>query len=130
MFPVDPVNLTTIAVFLLVVVLVPAAGYVFMVLDFRAYLRTLRRGLILAVDVFTGLPPWARQYTPRPVAALGLTMPCTCEDLKRAYRERVKHLHPDRGGDQRRFLVLQAQFEEAMKIVAEAQSERSQTATL
>jgi hypothetical protein len=119
MFSADPLDTTVITVFLAVVLFVPLAGYVFMVLDFRAYLRSLKRVVIVATQSFTGLPGWAKVYTPRSIAALGLQMPCTEEDLKRAYRQKVKHLHPDHGGDQRRFLMLQAQFEEALKIVGE-----------
>jgi hypothetical protein len=107
------------AAFLATVVLVPAAGYVFMALDFAAYLRSLRRGLIVMGRYFSfpEIPDWARHHTPRAVAALGLRMPCTQDDLKRAYRARVKQLHPDHGGDERRFLILQANFEEAMALV-------------
>jgi len=103
--------------FLLLVVGLPLLGYAFMVLDFRAYLRGLRRGMILLSRYMTDVPAWARQETPRSLAALGLRMPCTEEELKRAYRTRVKQLHPDHGGDERRFLWLQAQFEEALVIV-------------
>jgi hypothetical protein len=119
MFSGDFIDLLATAAFLAIVILLPLAGYVFMVLDYRAYLRSLQRGLILAASAFTGMPSWARQHTPRSVAALGLRMPCTQEDLKRAYRQRVKLLHPDHGGDQRRFLLLQSQFEEAMSLVTE-----------
>ncbi len=119
----DPVDLFATAIFLAVVILVPLVGYVFMVLDFRAYLRSLQRGLILAAQAFGGMPAWARQYTPRPIAAMGLRFPCTEEDLKRAYRQRVKLLHPDHGGDQKRFMVLQAQFEEAMSILTAMKSD-------
>jgi hypothetical protein len=108
------VDLAATVTFLAVALLVPIAGYVFMVLDFRAYLRSLRRGLILAASCFTGIPGWARAQTPRSIMALGLMLPCTEEDVLRAYRQRVKQLHPDRGGDQRRFLLLQAHFEEAL----------------
>lgn len=108
--------------FLTAVVLVPATGYVFMVLDVRAYLRSLRRGLSIIGHgfAFGEIPEWARRETPRAVAALGLRMPCSEADLKRAYRRRVKRLHPDRGGDQRRFLLLQANFEEALALVRAA----------
>jgi hypothetical protein len=118
----DSLDAAVTVVFLAVVVLVPVAGYVFMALDFRAYLRSLRRGLIVVGRYFTipHIPDWARQHTPRAVAALGLRMPCTEEDLLRAYRTRVMHLHPDHGGDQRRFLLLQANFEEALALVRAA----------
>jgi len=113
----NAVDLFAVGIFILVVILVPALGYVFMVLDFRAYLRSLKRGLILAAHSFAGIPGWARQHTPRSIAAMGLRLPCTEEELMRAYRQRVKLLHPDHGGDQRRFMILQAQFEEALEIV-------------
>ncbi len=119
MFSSDLLDTTVIAIFLAMILLVPLAGYVFMVLDFRAYLRSLRRVVIVATQSFTSLPGWAKIYTPRAIAAFGLQMPCTEEDLKRAYRQKVKELHPDHGGDQRRFMILQAQFEEALKLVAE-----------
>lgn len=114
----NTVDLLATITFLGLVIVLPLAGYIFMALDFRVYLRSLRRGLILVARSFTGIPGWARHETPRSVMALGLMLPCTAEDLKRAYRQRVKQLHPDRGGDQRRFLILQAQFEEAMAFVA------------
>jgi hypothetical protein len=88
-----------------------------MALDVRRHLRSLRRGLILAAHSVHGIPLWARFHTPRSIAALGLSMPCSEADLKRAYRDRVKRLHPDHGGDQRRFLLLQAHFEEALSII-------------
>jgi hypothetical protein len=108
--------------FIAVVVAVPLAGYVFMALDFRAYLRSLKRGLAVIVRgiPFVNVPDWAREHTPRAVAALGLRMPCTENDLMRAYRRRVKTMHPDHGGDQQRFLRLQADFEEALNLVRAA----------
>jgi hypothetical protein len=123
MIPSEPwpntLDLVATVAFLSLVVLLPAVGYVFMWLDFRAYLRSLRRGLILAAHSFRGIPAWARHQTPRSVAALGLMMPCTVDDLKRAYRSKVMQLHPDRGGDQRRFMMLQAEFEEALALLTE-----------
>jgi hypothetical protein len=120
-FPSEPwpnaVDLVATITFLALVIALPLAGYVFMVLDIRAHLRSLRRGLILVARSFAGIPAWTRRETPRCVMALGLMLPCTEEDLKHAYRERVKQLHPDHGGDQRRFLILQAQFEEALAFV-------------
>lgn len=112
-------DLTVTVTFLAIALLVPAAGYVFMVLDYRAYLRSLRRTLVVVGQwTMPGIPAWARRETPRAIAALGLRMPCTEEDLKRAYRARVKLLHPDHGGDERRFLMLQANFEEALAILS------------
>jgi hypothetical protein len=126
----DPINLSATIVFLTVIVVVPLIGYVFMVLDVRAYLRSLRRSLVLMSEVVAGIPPWARHYTPRALAALGLRLPCTQEELMHAYRQRVKLLHPDHGGDQRRFLLLQAQFEEAKKIVEQFEQSRGAQSTV
>jgi hypothetical protein len=106
------------AAFFAVIILLPALGYFFMVQDFRAYLRSLRRGLVQISHYFNTIPDWARHETPSAIAALGLRLPCTPEDLKRAYRRQVKLLHPDHGGDPRKFLLLQTQFEQALAIVA------------
>jgi hypothetical protein len=104
------------AVFLLVTVLL---GYLFMALDYRAYLRSLRRALVHVANYLPHMPEWAIIETPRCLAAMGLRMPCTQEDLLRAYRDRVKILHPDHGGDKRRFLALQQNFEEASAFLEE-----------
>jgi hypothetical protein len=113
----NSLDLVATIAFLALAVILPAIGYVFMVLDFRAYLRSLRRGLVTMTHYMSGIPGWASYETPRSVAALGLRMPCTEEDLKRAYRSLVKQFHPDHGGDERRFLLLQASFEEALEIL-------------
>jgi len=96
----------------------PILGYICMVLDIRAYLRSLRRAIMVIAGYRTELPEWARKNTPRCILALGLTMPCTSDEILVAYRRKVKLLHPDRGGDRRDFLRLQAQFEEAMAFVS------------
>jgi hypothetical protein len=89
-------------------------GYVCMVLDIRAYLRSLRRALVVISNYRPELPEWVRRDTPRCILALGLTLPCTADDVLVAYRRKVKKLHPDRGGNRREFLRLQAHFEQAM----------------
>jgi len=95
-----------------------ALGYVCMVLDFRAYLRSLRRALVVISGYRLDLPEWVRRETPPCILALGLKMPCTADDILTAYRRQVKQLHPDHGGDRRAFLRLQANFEQAMKLIA------------
>ena len=105
-------------IFLAAIIVLPAIGYALVFLDFRAYLRSLRGALVRVVRSIHDLPDWARSQTPPCLAALGLELPCTEEDLKRAYRDKVKDLHPDRGGDKRRFLILQAHFEEGMRLLA------------
>ena len=96
---------------------VPILGYVAMGLDIRAYLRSLRRAIMVVTGYQTELPEWVRKNTPRCILAFGLTMPCTADDILAAYRRKVKLLHPDRGGNRREFMRLQSQFEEAMAFV-------------
>ncbi|MBX9787582.1 MAG: J domain-containing protein [Pirellulales bacterium] len=113
----DSIDVLAIAAFLALVFLVPALGYFFMVADFRAYLRSLKRQLMRIVPLGRDGSWSSFRETPSCVAALGLQMPCTAEQIKEAYREKVKQLHPDRGGDMRRFLRLQSQFEDALRVV-------------
>ena len=96
-----------------------ALGYVCMALDIRAYLRSLRRALVVIAGYRVDLPEWVRKDTPRCILALGLTMPCTSADILAAYRRKVKTMHPDVGGDRRDFMRLQSHFEQAMSLVAE-----------
>jgi hypothetical protein len=105
--------------FLLLAFGLPALGYVAMFLDFRAYLRSLRRALVVVTHYRRELPEWVRRTTPHCILALGLTMPCTADDVLAAYRRKVKQLHPDRGGDRRQFLRLQEHFEQAMAVVSD-----------
>jgi len=114
----DGIDLISTILFFAVALLAPALGYVFMVVDYRAYLRSLRRALVrvsgAARDPFAA---WARRETPACLAAFNLPRDCTEDELLEAYRRRVKELHPDRGGDQRRFLALQRQFEQASRYI-------------
>jgi hypothetical protein len=96
-----------------------ALGYVCMALDIRAYLRSLRRALVVITGYRVELPEWVRKDTPRCILALGLTMPCTSAEVLAAYRRKVKTMHPDVGGDRREFLRLQGHFEQAMAFIAE-----------
>ncbi len=110
----DAFDLTTVVAFFVLVVGLPALGYFFMVVDYLAWLRALRGALVKVSYYFPQMPAWARYETPGCIRALGLTMPCTEVDVKRAYRRLAEKLHPDRGGDARRFLVIQEHFEEAL----------------
>lgn len=113
-----PFDWVTVIVFIVGAFSLPALGYVFLALDIRRYLRSLKRALIRVASSAYSTPRWALPETPRCLAVFGLQAPCSEEELKSAYREKVKRLHPDRGGDKRRFLVLQSQFQEALKFVA------------
>jgi hypothetical protein len=111
-------DFTVTVIYIVIVVALPIMGYVFMALDIRSYMRRIR-GLLIHVSSYSGrvrTPDWLVRE-PAEIAALGLTMPCTEDDVLHAYRERVKELHPDRGGDRKRFLRFQAQFEAAVDLV-------------
>lgn len=120
----DSIDLAATAAFVALVVAIPLAGYVLIALDFRRYLRSLRRALVVAAQPFLGLPEWARRQTPACLVVFGLRLPCEEEDLKRAYRQKVKRLHPDRGGDQQRFLEFQRHFEQGLRFIAEERLRR------
>jgi hypothetical protein len=93
------------------------SGHILLVLDVRAWMRSLRRALVVIADHLPHFPRWARGQTPRCMSALGVELPCSREQLMNAYRQKVKQLHPDRGGDRKRFMRLQADFEEAMEFI-------------
>ncbi len=116
----DSLDSLAVVMFLFAAVVAPALGYAFMVLDFRAYLRSLRRALVRVAYYVPELPQWAQHETPRCVAAFGLRIPCSEEELKRAYLSQVKELHPDRGGDRRRFMILQGHFEAALAVIQDS----------
>ena len=113
----DSLDSLAVAMFMIAAVVAPALGYTFMVLDFRAYLRSLRRALVRVAYYVPELPQWAQHETPRCVAAFGLRLPCSEEELKRAYLRQVKALHPNRGGDRHRFMILQGHFEAALEVI-------------
>jgi hypothetical protein len=115
----DGIDWTIAATYLAIAFGLAALGYVCMVLDIRAYLRSLRHALVVITGYRLDLPEWVRKDTPRCILALGLTMPCTQDDILAAYRRKVKLMHPDLGGDQKEFLRLQSHFEQAMAFIAE-----------
>lgn len=118
----DQVDSLAISLFVLLVVGIPLVGYCLMVADVRAYLRALRGALVIVKYHFTSIPNWARRETPGCIRALGLRLPCTETDLKIAYHRLAEQLHPDRGGDRRKFAHLKTQFEESLKFVRELNS--------
>lgn len=63
------------------------------------------------------MPPGSNHDAPpeRPAFAvtLGLLPPYTMDDVKRAYREKIKDAHPDRGGDRAEFDRIQRAFDDA-----------------
>jgi hypothetical protein len=119
----DSIDLTALMLFAGIAFGLPLAGYWLMALDFRRYLRSLRRALVVVARAATPLTPyWARRDAPPCLVALELNLPCTEEEVLAAYRQRVKTLHPDRGGDLQHFLRLQNHFEQAMHLARQRSS--------
>jgi hypothetical protein len=114
----DGFDMTVLATYGALLLGLIIAAHVFAILDIRTYLRSLRRALVLVSHYGRELPGWVRRDTPRCMQALGLRFPCTASDVLAAYRQRVKNLHPDRGGDRQEFLKLQQHFEQAMGLVS------------
>ncbi len=104
---------------ILLAVAAPLLGYILLALDIRAYIRALRGALVRITYHFPGVPKWARQQTPACLAALGLKLPCNSEQVRQAYHRLAEHLHPDRGGDRRRFSQLQKDFELSLRFLVE-----------
>ncbi len=119
----DSIDRMAIVIFLLAIFLIPLIGYWLTVLDIRSYLRALRGALVRISGPVSELPSWLKDETPPCLRSLGLTLPCTEEDVKEAYRHLAKKLHPDRGGSLHRFLLLQEQFERAMDWLAKEDHE-------
>ena len=110
----DSVDRVALLLFLSAVILLPLIGYWLTALDIRRWLRALRGMLVRMAQPPLPLPDWVDRETPPCLRALGLTLPCTEQDVKQAYRRRAEALHPDRGGDIRRFLLLQQQLEQSL----------------
>lgn len=115
----DGIDFTVTLAYVALMLGVIVAGYSCMVLDIRAYYRSLRRALVLISHYRMELPSWVRRDTPRCIQAFGLKLPCTADDVLIAYRQKVKLMHPDRGGNRREFLQLQQHFEQAMGLLQE-----------
>lgn len=115
----DGIDRSVIVFYMALAVGLPILGYYCMVLDFRAYLRSFRRALVIVSQAIPSIPMWARKDTPACLIALGLSLPCSREQVLAAYRQRVKVLHPDHGGDRAAFLRMQRHFEAALQFVAD-----------
>lgn len=60
----------------------------------------------------------SREAVPACVARLGLELPCTLEEVKTAFRQQSKAVHPDRGGDNDAFILLRTSYEQAVDYVS------------
>ena len=123
----DGFDLVVIGIFLILTVGLPAWGFYLMTTDLRSYVRALRGMLIKASRRFPDVPNWVRRETPPCILALGLHMPCSEQDVHRAYRRLAANLHPDRGGDLRRFLIVHEHFEAAADYIRTFELRRQQT---
>ena len=112
----DVVDWMAVILFMSLALGVPLAGYVLMALDYRAYLRSLRRTLAKVANLVPATPYWVLRSRPPCLISLGLFLPITEEEVLAAYRERVKEFHPDRGGDLTKFLQLQRHLEQALHL--------------
>lgn len=113
----DGVDASLTIFYLAILFGIPLLGYVFMVIDFRRYLRSLRRALVVVSQVVPVMPYWSLLQRPACLRTFGLELPCTEEEVLAAYREQAKTMHPDRGGDLQQFLQLQKHFEQALALV-------------
>jgi hypothetical protein len=115
----DGIDMFALALTGAIMIGLPALGWAILVIDVRRYLRALRARALVVVKYFTprNSPFWLLRDRPPCLQALGLTMPCTEDEVLAAYRTKVKDLHPDRGGEMQRFLQLQKHFEQALYLV-------------
>lgn len=60
---------------------------------------------------------WATASDGRPdfLIRLGLLIPCSLEDVEAAFRDAVKHVHPDHGGTAAEFVQLEADYQAALQ---------------
>ncbi|QDU38538.1 Chaperone protein DnaJ [Maioricimonas rarisocia] len=65
------------------------------------------------------------QRRPEFMVALGLLPPYSESDVKKAYREKARRLHPDAGGDAEAFKALRAAYERALDHLVFHQSRRT-----
>ena len=59
-----------------------------------------------------------------PFATLGLDWSADLAAVRAARRRLALEFHPDHGGDKKRFLLTQRQFEEALEVVRQYSSKR------
>lgn len=95
----------------------PLLGWLAMVVDYRAYLRSFRRALVVIRTYRLESPLWALRDRPNCLRAFDLDRGCTRDEVMAAYRQRVKKVHPDHGGDRRRFDELQRDLRDALQLV-------------
>jgi hypothetical protein len=113
----DMLDLAATCFFVVGFLALTVSGHIFLVLDVRRWFRSLQRALVVVTEHLPHFPRWSRLQTPRCLSAMGLRLPCTELQLMQTYRSKVKLMHPDVGGDRKRFMRLQADFEEALEFI-------------
>ena len=108
--------------FLIMAIGLPILGWLFMVADYRAYVRSLRRAIAVIQSMTRKKPNWIYReewISDRPacLTAFDLVPPCTREQVLASYRQKVKGVHPDHGGNRAEFERLQRHLEEALRWV-------------
>ncbi len=113
----DTIDISAIILFMAATLGIPLLGYLLLYVDLRTYYRALKGVLVRVTVHFPTVPAWARHETPGCMRALGLRLPCTESELKKAYRALAEKHHPDRGGDPQQFHRLHEQFEAALEFL-------------
>ncbi|TWT95355.1 DnaJ domain protein [Botrimarina colliarenosi] len=114
---IDPIDTLGVIWFVGLFLGLPLLGWLAMVVDYRAYLHSLKRALVVVRTYRLEVPLWALRDRPECLRELGLAPDCTRDEVMAAYRQRVKLVHPDHGGDRRRFELLQQRLQEALRLV-------------
>lgn len=114
----DPVDTFATVWFFALFFGAPLLGWFFAFADYRAYVRSLRRAMIVVRRYTFETPLWALRDRPQCLVDLGLAPGCTHDEIMAAYRRKVMKAHPDRGGDRRQFELLQTRLHEALELAA------------
>jgi VanZ family protein len=73
--------------------------------------------------------PLSADERPDFLTRLGVLLPCSEEDVKAAYREKVKAAHPDHGGSREAFLQLEEDFQNSLQYATVQAGRRAWLAT-
>jgi len=86
---------------------------------FREYHKARRANKVFA-DWHNHAPANTATAQPPPacLVALGLTWPCTGQEVKQAFRRKAKTVHPDIGGSSEAFQRLHTAYKEALAFVS------------
>jgi hypothetical protein len=83
---------------------------------FRAY-ETARQANRVFRDTAVSMASRSVGDLPACIGLLGLPWPCTAQEVKQAFRSKVKTVHPDNGGSSEAFQELHSAYKEALRLV-------------